>query len=357
MDRLKVAIIGLGRSGRDIHGKHFKDEMRNHFFDIAAIVEIDEERRLRAAEEYPSCDTYSDYKELYKRDDIDLVVNATYSCDHYEITKDLLKNGMNVVVEKPFARNRYECDKLIRIAKENNVKLGVFQQSLLAPFFDGAKEAIASGKLGEIKQINITYSGFQRRWDWQTTQLKMGGSVYNTGPHPIGFALSLLDFDPDFEVVFSRLGRTLTIGDADDYAKIVITAPHKPVIDIEICSNDAYPAPIFKILGSKGTYKSSDNAYEMKYVVEGENPEREVQLEALSTDEGLPLYCKEELVTHEESGEFQGTAFNVGTQRFYEMMYYAITEDKPMEVTPEQAAMVISVIEHVHAENPLSVEI
>ena len=95
----------------------------------------------------------------------------------------------------------------------------------------------------------------------------------------------------------------------------------------------------------------------MKYVVEGENPKREVQLETLRTEEGLPLYCREELITHEESGKFDGSAFTVGTQKFYEMMYYAITENRPMEVTPEQAAMVISVIEHVHAENPLSVEI
>ena len=27
--------------------------------------------------------------------------------------------------------------------------------------------AIKSGKLGDIKQIDITYNGFARRWDWQ----------------------------------------------------------------------------------------------------------------------------------------------------------------------------------------------
>jgi len=37
----------------------------------------------------------------------------------------------------------------------------------------------------------------------------------------------------------------------------------------------------------------------------------------------------------------------------YEQIYYKITEGRDMTVTPEMAAAVISVIETVHAQNPL----
>lgn len=354
MKRLNVAIIGQGRSGRDIHGHFFKSE-NNKSFKVTAVVDKDQTRRKRALEEYPGCKAFESYTELYGKRDIDLVINSTMSNEHYAVTKDLLENGFNVVVEKPFARSRYECDNLIKTAHDNNAVLGVFQQSFFAPFYLKAKEVIDSGVLGEIKQIDITYNNLSRRWDWQTTQVKMGGNTYNTGPHPIGFALGFLDFDENCRVVFSRLDHVLSSGDSDDYAKIIITAPNKPVIDLEISSNDAYPADNIKILGSKGTYKSSASSYEMKYINDGDNPERKLVLEPLKDENNFPIYCRENLITREEKGEFDGDAFDVGTMRFYEMMYNKITNNEKMTVTPEHAAMIISVIEQAHAQNPLPI--
>jgi hypothetical protein len=63
-------------------------------------------------------------------------------------------HGKNVLVEKPFARSRYECDELMKIAKDKKLVLAVFQQTFLAPFYQFAYEQIHSGKLGEIKQIS-----------------------------------------------------------------------------------------------------------------------------------------------------------------------------------------------------------
>lgn len=355
MKKIKIAIVGQGRSGRDIHGAYFKSDM-NQFFDVVAIVETDEERRNRAREEYPGCEVFACHTELYGRDDIDLVTNATMSKDHYSITKDLLEHGFNVVSEKPFARNRYECDNLIKIANEKKSKFGVFHQSLFAPIYTNAKKVIESGILGEIKQIDISYSNFSRRWDWQTAQCEMGGSIYNTGPHPIGYGLGFLDFDENFRVIYTKLDHILSSGDAEDYAKILITAPNKPLIDIEISSIDAFPASTFKIMGTKGTYKSNFVEYEMKYIVDGENPEQPLILTPLKDENGLPAWCSETLITHTESGKFEGSAFDIGTHLFYEMMYNAITKNAEITIKPEYAAMTISVIEQAHAENPLPVK-
>lgn len=355
MKKLNVAIVGQGRSGRNIHGKYFQKE-ENTFFDVVAVVDFDPERRTRAMEEFKGCVAYASHTELYGRDDIDLVVNASKSKYHYSVTKDLLENGFNVVVEKPFAGSKYECDDLIRIAKKKNVTLAVFQQSLFSPSFVNAKKIMKSGVLGEIHQISINFSGFSRRWDWQTAQTELAGNIYNTGPHPIGYALSFLDFDPEFKVVFSKLGCSeMTSGDSDDYAKILLTAPGKPIVDIEVHSNDAYKGPVIKFIGSKGTFISSHSDYEMKYIVDGENPKRELILESLKDEDGYPVYCSEELKTHEEKGEIVGTSFDVGTRCFYEMMYNTIANGAELIIKPEYAAMVVSVIEQAHAANPLPV--
>lgn len=352
MKRLNLAIIGQGRSGKDIHGKYYRSE-DNKYYNVKYVVENDEFRRKVSEEIYPDCKSFENYEELFALDDVDLVVNASYSEMHYPITKELLLHGKNVLVEKPFGRSRYECDELMKTAKEHGVTLAVFQQTFLAPFYQFVYDTIRSGRLGDVKQINICYNGFARRWDWQTLQKKCAGSTYNTGPHPIGMGLGFLDFDKDARVIYSKLDTALTSGDADDYAKILISAPNKPLVDIEMSSIDAYSDYNIKVQGTKGTLKAKPKAYEMTYICDGENPERPVIENFLKDEDGNPIYCSEKLVKHVESERFEGTAFDIGTAKLYEQLYYKLTEGREMTVTPEMAAAVISVIETVHAQNPL----
>lgn len=355
MKKLNVAIIGQGRSGRDIHGAYFHTEVAQLLYNVVAVVDRDERCRARALEEFPGCEVFERPEQLYGRTDIDLVVNSTISNEHFEVAMGLLENGFNVLTEKPFARTRYECDAIIAKAKEKGVKLCVFQQSFTFPFYRKAKEFIASGKLGDIQQVDITYSNFARRWDWQCVQSKMGGNIYNTGPHPIGLALGFLDFDPKAQVVFSRLEQVMNSGDSDGYAKLIITAPGKPVVDVEVNSNDAFVGPNFKVLGSKGTFKSTFGKWEAEYIVDGENPEQPLILESMKNEAGLPAYCSEKLITHKEEGEYVGSLV-LGVDEFYEVLYKHITQGTELEVKPEHAAQTISMIETAHAQNPLPVK-
>ncbi len=355
MKKLKLAIIGQGRSGRDIHGVFLKSEY-NDIFDVTAVVDQDAQRRERALKEYPGCKVYEDYRELFGAEDVDLVVNASYSHQHYEITKDLLQHKYNVLVEKPFARNYYECSDLMKTARDNGVVLAVFQQTFLAPFYLKTKEILATNKIGDIKQVSIRYNGLARRWDWQTLHAKMGGSVYNTGPHPLGIALDFLGFDVEARVAYSKLDCALTSGDAEDYAKIILTAPGKPVVDVEINSTDAFCDYNLKIQGSRGTYKCTYENYKMIYYVDSENPERPVVAEFLRDEEGLPLYCSEKLVLHEEEGSFVGSAFDAAVESFYRMLHNTLSTGAPLVVKPEWAAQIINVIETVHGQNPLPVK-
>ena len=354
MKKLNLAIIGQGRSGKDIHGLYLRGE-KNVYFNVKYVVDRDEYRRGVAEEIYPGCVTLSDYRDLFAYNDIDIVVNASYSEDHFPITEDLLLHGYNVLVEKPFSRTRYECDRLIKLANEKGLTLAVFQQSNLAPIFTFAREVIASGKIGELKQINVRFNGFSRRWDWQTLQKRVAGGLYNTGPHPVGIGLGLIDFDPNYRVAYSKLDKLLTSGDSDDLAKIIIDAPGKPVVDIEIISGDAYCDYNLKLIGTRGTYKSTTLKYNMTYIVDGENPERPVIETSLEDENRNPVYCREDLKKHVEDGDFPGDAFSVGTPSFYESLYYKLRDGRPMPVTPEMAREVISVIETVHAQNPMPI--
>ena len=351
---LNVAIIGQGRSGRNIHGRFFKSEF-NDKFRVAAVVDALEDRRERAKEEY-GCEVYEDYHALFDFKDIDLVVNSTYSYMHTPVTIDLLNHGFNVICEKPFAESYEDGCRTIAAAKKNGKLLNVFQQSRFAPYYREIRRVMQSGVLGNIAQISICFSGFARRWDWQTTQLYAGGNVRNTGPHPLDQAMDLLGFPEEVEVV-SRLGRYTTFGDADDYAKILLLVPGKPLIDIEISSCDCYTSYVYKIMGSHGGLKATLGSVEYKYLNDETLPGQHLTLEPLHKSDGTPAYCSEKTEFIEKKLELENGAFKTAVKDYYDMIYYALTEQRPMEITPEQVLTQLKVIDKIRAQNPLTIEV
>lgn len=353
MKQLRIAIIGQGRSGRDIHGKFFLGDTSGKY-KVVAVVDAIPLRRERAKKEF-GCEAYADYRELFARKDIDLVVNCSFSYQHYSITLDLLEHGFPVVVEKPFGRYARDCLHLMNTAKEKGVMLNVFQQSRFAPYYTEIKKVIASGVLGTLKQISVCYNGFSRRWDWQCSQRYWGGSLLNSGPHPLDQALDLLDFDPNIRVAFSKLDKVNTSGDAEDYCKIILTAPGKPVVDVEISSCNAYSPYTYVIQASNGCLCATHQKINYKYFIPENEPVRPLVLEPLQDENGYPAYCTEKLNWIEKEIIPQGSVFDVAVEKYYNMIYQHLVEGKEMEVQPWQVLQQIRLVEQIHADNPLPV--
>lgn len=353
MNKLNIAIIGQGRSGKDIHGRYLLSEL-NDCFRVKYIVERDERRRAISKERYPGCTVFEDYRELFEIKDISLVVNASFSNEHYPVSLDLLSHGFSVLSEKPMARNRFECENLIRTAKENGVLFTVFQNTMFAPFYIRAINEAMSGKFGKILEVKIRYSSLSRRWDWQTLQKKLGGNAYNTGPHPIGIGMGFLGFSKDTKVLYSKLDRTeMTSGDADDFCKILMTAPGKPLVDIEIHSTDAFSDYNIRFIGTRGTYQSTLNSFKSKYIVPEENIVRPVEEHFIQDSDGNPIYCSEHAAVHEEEGQIKGNAFTEGADALYREIYARLTENKPFTYSPEDYVQIYRVLEAVHAGSAL----
>ncbi len=351
MHPLRVAILGQGRSGRDIHG-HWLRQVPEAF-EIVAIVDPLAERRERARQEY-ACDVFEDYQALLNRRDLDLIVNAAPSHLHVPITLDLLSRGFNVLCDKPLARCVAEVDALIAAARQSGATLAVFQQSRFAPYYRKVREVIDSGILGRIVQISIAFSGFGRRWDWQTLQEFNGGNLLNTGPHPLDQALQLLDGD-DMPETHCWMDRATTFGDAEDYVKLILTRPGSPLIDIEISSCDAYPCFTYRAQGTLGGLKGTTTHIDWKYYLPAEAPQQRLTREPLFTPERTPAYCVETLPWREESWEFDGAGlslFDTMSKAFYEMLHRTLTTGAPLEVTPEQVRRQIAVIEACRRQNP-----
>ena len=350
MKPLNIAVIGQGRSGRDIHCANL--QFCKDIYNIVAVVDRRADRRERAVREF-GCEAYADYTELFGRTDIDLVVNASYSQMHAPITLELLKHGFNVVCEKPFAQTAAEVDEMIAAERASGKRLFVFQQSRFAPYFEKIKEVIASGKLGRIVQISIAFSAFARRWDWQCVQGFTAGSLYNTGPHPLDQALRLLDVE-GMPNVLCRMDRVNTYGDAEDYVKLILTAKDRPLIDIEISSCDAYVDNVYKIHAEHGSLKGGADALKFKYFKPEEAPTQNLVVTSLMNDDGTPQYCGEKLTWYEEEWKpEEGNLFKAITTQYYEKIYDTLVNGADFPITLAQVRQQIAVIEECHRQNPL----
>lgn len=359
MKRIRTAILGQGRSGRDIHGLYLNTDKR---FQIVAAVDAIKERRQRAADEF-GCDVYNHYRSLLQRDDIDLVVNATFSHMHVPVSLEFLKAGYNVLCEKPLASSVKDVDRLIRASRKSGKVFAIFQQSRYAPYFQQVRKVIDSGVLGRIVQVSIAFNGWSRRWDWQTLTSYNGGNLMNTGPHPLDQALVLFgEGKPQVTCFMDRTDGTF--GNAENHVKLLLSGRGHPLIDLEVSSCCAYPPFRYNVYGTRGGMKTVGNTAEWKYFKWRESGKRELTRAPLAKDDGTPSYPVDEITWHEKSwpadetdtkskrGYSAATAASTNmTECFYKMLYKTLSRGAPLEITPQQVRRQIAVIEECHRQN------
>jgi predicted dehydrogenase len=350
MSVIRVAILGQGRSGRDIHGAYLSKDTEH--YRIVAVVDELEERRTRARSEY-GCEAFATPDELIGRDDLDLIVNASFSKFHAPLSLKFLEAGYNVLCEKPLASRVADVDRLIAAAAASGRMLAIFQQSRFAPYFQKVKEVIGSGALGDIVQISIAFNGFSRRYDWQTLTAEMGGNLLNTGPHPLDQALDL--FGPDeMPQVNCFMRRATTYGDAEDHVLLILSGPGKPIINLEISSCCKYSGPTYNVYGTLGGLKSDTRKVEWQYYDTATARALELTTAPLNKPDGTPAYCSDSLEWVTESWETPpgDGLFNTMSRSFYTMLYRSLTQGAPLEITPQQVRRQIAVIEESQRQNP-----
>src|SRR5229473_1618376 len=293
---LRVAILGQGRSGRDIHGAHMsKDSER---YRIVAVVDAVEERRARAEAEY-GCETYADHRPLLEREGVDLVVNAAPSRFHVALTLQFLEAGFHVLCDKPLASRVADVDRLIAASERSGKRLAIFQQSRYSPAFLELRRVLDSGVLGEIVQVSIAYSGFSRRYDWQTLTAEMGGNLLNTGPHALDQALQLSGTEGMPEVTcFMR--RATSYGDAEDHVLLILSGEGRPLLHLEISSCCKYPGNTYTVYGTRGGLTGDTRRLEWQYFDPAAAPELQLTTTPIQTPDGTPAYCSDALEWRKE---------------------------------------------------------
>ncbi len=344
---IKVGIAGQGRSGYDIHARWLRTVPQQ--FQIVAVADLLPERRAQAKAEF-GCRVYKTYEEMLKAGGFDLFVNATPSFLHPKAAIKGLQAGYHTVCEKPSAVKLSDFDKMLDAADESRKILAPFQNSRFQPAFIKIQEILASGVIGPLVNARLSYSGFARRWDWQTRQEMWGGNINNTGPHPLDMAVVLFGARP-LEVYAKLASGPNSFGDADDFALVVLHGKNAPTIEVSVSSNLAYPlGDMFNLSGTCGGITGNFKSLKWRHFDPAKAPKQKL----MPSWSDKRAYNSEVLPWVEENWTCEiPDVFQTISKGFYDCIYNAIVNKGKLVVTHEQVRRQVFVLEECHRQNPL----
>jgi len=211
--KIGIGIIGFGGIARGAHLTSGYRKLPN-WCEVVAAADILPERCNEATAQYGIPETYADYNELLKRDDIDAVSVCTGNYAHAPLTIAALKAGKHVLCEKPMAMNADECKAMIAAQKETGKKLQIGFNMRYSPGAQSLKRAIEAGQFGEI--YHAAARAIRRRrvpaqGVFINKELNGGGPLIDIGVHITDMTLWLMGHPKPVATVGNavcKLGRT-----------------------------------------------------------------------------------------------------------------------------------------------------
>jgi myo-inositol 2-dehydrogenase/D-chiro-inositol 1-dehydrogenase len=136
---VEAAVIGVGWVG----GTRADTLSRTALVDKLHLCDIKPERLAEVKALYKPATATLNYQDIIDNPNISVVyISTTPESNHHPICRDCLKNGKNVMLEKPIALELWEADELIQLAKRNNLKFTIGYSQRFNPKIAYAKKKI-----------------------------------------------------------------------------------------------------------------------------------------------------------------------------------------------------------------------
>lgn len=201
--KVKIGIIGCGGIA---NGKHMPSLASLPNVEMIAFCDLISDRAKAAAEKYgtPGAKVFTDYKELLKLEDVEVVHVLTPNREHADISIDALYGGKYVMCEKPMAKSAADAERMLAAARKTGKKLTIGYQHRHKPESIYAKQFIDDGRLGEIyyaKCYALRRRGTPNWGVFLNEEEQGGGPVIDIATHSLDLTLYLMNnYEPQMVV-------------------------------------------------------------------------------------------------------------------------------------------------------------
>lgn len=147
-----VALIGYGYWGVNL----LRNLISNASVDTITVCDIKNERLDIVRKNHPTIHITTDYQDILKNPEIDIVVIATPTSTHYHLAKMALNYDKHALVEKPLCTKTEEAIELYELANSKNKILFTDLTFLYNGAVEYIDDYISNNKIGTIKYIDST---------------------------------------------------------------------------------------------------------------------------------------------------------------------------------------------------------
>ena len=258
---MNVAIVGCGLIGRK---RAFALSTEDK---LIACCDTNLESAKKFGQEF-DCVFFDDYKKLLNEIDCDVIVVSVVNKYAKEIIIAALRNGKNVIAEKPLGRNVEEAMEIVgsksSVTSKQYVVLKTGFNHRFHPAVWKAKQMADKGKIGKIFNIRARYghggrAGMEKEWR-ASKDLCGGGELLDQGVHVIDL---IRWFGGEVKEVFGKVETKFWKMEVEDNAYAILKTANdvsallhvswtnwKNIFSFEIFGTDGY----LKIEGLGGSY-------------------------------------------------------------------------------------------------------
>lgn len=185
--KFRVGVIGAGAIAQALHIRGYAAAKNCELVAIADPVKRCLDEVSKGGWHFAR--TYSDYKQMLARENLDVVSICTPNALHTEMAIAAIGKGVDVLLEKPVAITMSDALKIDRAARKNKTRIMVgfshrFNQNCIR-----AKEALDAKMIGRpyMARIRFAHTGPWPGWaktDWfYNPKMAGGGALLDMGIH------------------------------------------------------------------------------------------------------------------------------------------------------------------------------
>jgi len=219
---VKFGILGLG-----VGANRAKLAPKTEEAKLVCVCDLQEDKAKRVAKEL-DCEWTTNYDEMLRRDDIDVIGVFTSSGTHCDYAIKAMEAGKHAFVTKPMDIRVEKCDSAIEAARKAGVVLAVDFGQRYSEIDQKMKLALDNGRLGRVILGDLRMKWFrdQAYYDggyppgWRSRKETEGGSAANQGVHFIDL---LQWFMGPVKTVYGRSGTFAHKIETEDLSMALLT--------------------------------------------------------------------------------------------------------------------------------------
>ncbi|HEL1617475.1 TPA: Gfo/Idh/MocA family oxidoreductase [Streptococcus suis] len=185
------------------------------------------------AQKYGIEKVYREIDEVFEDPEVDIIYISTPHNTHIHYLRKALKAGKHVLCEKSITLNSEELAEAIQLAEENQVILAEAMTIFHMPIYRQLSEVVASGKLGDLKMIQMNFGSY-KEYDMTNRFFNKnlaGGALLDIGVYALSFVRWFMTEKPSQVLSQVKLAPTgvdeqvgiLLSNDAGEMATIALT--------------------------------------------------------------------------------------------------------------------------------------